>query len=227
MKKSALIFILLMFAVSACRPDNANEREGGQQSQFVTETPDVSGFTRVDLAAPLDLEVTQGEGESLRLELSEKFVGKVEARVESGTLVIDAVGNFTVRGSDVLRGAVTLETLEGIDISGAGDVTAREVNAEDLELAVSGAGDISAAGSASRLSVDISGAGDADMTDLVVTDAEVEISGAGDVRVCATSSLQASVSGAGAISYYGDPDTDFTTTGAGEIVREGACSQEE
>ena len=224
MKRSVLI--LLMFAVSACWPSDENEREGGRQSQVVTETPDVSGFTRVDLAAPLDLEVTQGEGESLELELSEKFVGKIGTRVEDDTLVTDTAENFTVRGDDVLRGAVTLETLEGVEISGAGDVTVREVNAEDLEFAVSGAGDISAAGSASRLSVDISGAGDADMTDLVVADAEVEISGAGDVRVCATSSLQASVSGAGAIGYYGDPDTDFTTTGAGEIVREGACPQE-
>lgn len=224
MKRSVLI--LLMFAVSACWPSDENEREGGRQSQVVTETPDVSGFTRVDLAAPLDLEVTQGEGESLELELSEKFVGKIGTRVEDDTLVTDTAENFTVRGDDVLRGAVTLETLEGVEISGAGDVTAREVDAEDLEFAVSGAGDISAAGSASRLSVDISGAGDADMTDLVVADAEVEISGAGDVRVCATSSLQASVSGAGAIGYYGDPDTDFTTTGAGEIVREGACPQE-
>jgi hypothetical protein len=83
---------------------------------------------------------------------------------------------------------------------------------------VSGEGDLQANGHVDWVEAEVSGAGDVDFTQLVARDAIVEISGADDIRVHATESLSASVSGAGDVTYTGDPsDVQTDVSGAGDV----------
>ena len=91
------------------------------------------------------------------------------------------------------------------------------LDADAFDVRVTGAGDVAAAGRAQRVTLDISGAGDADLAELAADDARVELSGAGDAEVSAAHVLDAEVSGAGDLAYFGEPRVRQALTGDGEI----------
>jgi hypothetical protein len=66
----------------------------------------------------------------------------------------------------------------------------------------------------------MSGAGELDAKELHAYNVNVSISGAARADVYATEHLEASVSGAGNVNYYGDPkDVSEDTSGAGSISK--------
>ena len=194
----------------------------------------MSGFTRIRSAGAMDLEITvQGGSESLTLEFSDKYQDKIDTRVENGTLIIEtrdvnrSLFSLFRRNSseqDVLRGVISVNNLEGLELSGAVNATLNDLDTESLELSMSGAADVSATGRAETLMIDGSGAVNVDAAGLRASSVNVEISGAGDVSVCAEEGLNASLSGAGTVSYYGEPAaTEFETSGASDVEAKGAC----
>lgn len=92
-----------------------------------------------------------------------------------------------------------------LDISGSGETWLDNISANDIRLGIDGSGDISANGTTDSLEVDIPGSGEAQLDHLSALRAQVDISGSGDVSLRATTSLKASISGSGDISYGGSP----------------------
>ena len=145
------------------------------------ETRPVSGFTRIALAAPIKVELTQGDTESLVLEGDESALAEIETVVEHGTLKIRTKSEFDGRSGMVegarLRDHATSKrsrsrapatsprrrcaapTLK-IAISGSGDVRIAELRRPTLDVSVSGSGDVTVAGKADEVSTSIAGSGD-------------------------------------------------------------------
>jgi len=92
-----------------------------------------------------------------------------------------------------------------LDISGSGETWLDNISANDIRLGIGGSGDISASGTTDSLELDIPGSGEAQLDHLAALTAQVDISGSGDVSLRATTSLKASISGSGDISYGGSP----------------------
>lgn len=92
-----------------------------------------------------------------------------------------------------------------LDISGSGETWLDNISANDIRLGIGGSGDISASGTTDSLEVEIPGSGEAQLDHLAALRAQVDISGSGDVSLRATTSLKASISGSGDISYGGSP----------------------
>jgi hypothetical protein len=86
---------------------------------------------------------------------------------------------------------------------------------------LSGAGDISANGTADEMDLTISGFGDFQAKDLKTLSADVHISGAGSAELSVKNDLRATVSGAGSINYYGSPRVDQEISGAGSVRQAG------
>ena len=66
-------------------------------------------------------------------------------------------------------------------------------------MTVSGSGQLSAAGNATRLDITISGDGQAQLDQLTARDVRAVVSGSGLIQVTATASLDAAVPGSGPI----------------------------
>jgi hypothetical protein len=106
-------------------------------------------------------------------------------------------------------------------LSGSGIVTADGVRAKDLTVRVPGSGVVRLGGTADRLRADLSGSGDVQLQDLVARDVTAKLSGSGRLQVHAFESLDALVSGSGAIFYTGDPSTvSSNVTGSGAILQQ-------
>jgi hypothetical protein len=180
-----------------------------------TQKRDVGSFTRLKAEDQVDVNVRVGEARRLTVRAGEKVIDDVRTEVRDGTLYVGYDGPGIREGRLLVE--VSAPAVEALSITGAADVRVDGLDADAFDVRVTGAGDLAAAGRVQRLTLDISGAGDADLAELAADDARVELSGAGDAEVSASEVLDAEVSGAGDLAYFGEPRLRQALTGDGEI----------
>mgnify|MGYP001769646544 CR=1 FL=1 len=201
----------------------------------------VTGFTGIELSIAGDIELIQGEQFKVILEADADKIKDVETTLKGETLVIETHKSHLFNNSKV-RLTITLPELKSIEISGAGDINAQgEFNCKDLELEISGAGDlkfnqlsvnnltidISGAGDitingdkkANNLKIDINGAGDVTIEKLPFETATADINGSGSCRINVTTTLNADINGSGDLLYSADPKMNIEINGSGKIKK--------
>jgi hypothetical protein len=113
-----------------------------------------------------------------------------------------------------------LTSLTALDLSGDGQISVTGISTPQLTVTVSGSGQLSAAGTATRLDVTISGAGQAPLAPPPPRAGRALVSGSGLIQVTATASLDAAVPGSGSIVCSGNPSqVNTSVTGSGTITR--------
>ena len=223
--------------ISACNingdgPVLTRDDLGGETT---TQARELDGFTQIDMGGSADLLVTEGASFEIEVTTDSALQEHVTTEVVGNTLRIEQ--HYSIIGaSPSVAVSVTVPDLTRLDVSGASEATVRSVTAEGLDIGISGAGDIDLAADAQRLtisvtgagtvtahgtvdsgSITVSGAGGIEGEDMTIADATVSVSGAGSVKVRVRHSLDAHVSGAGTIVYYGDPRVTQDVSGAGSI----------
>ncbi len=197
-------------------------------------------FTHVSVSGNFRVSLKEASNSGYKIEADGKLKKNIQAYISGETLYIKYKGKkwFTRdfgKRVDVFiessqwehieaHGAVSLETentlnadhLE-IQLSGAGEGDL-EVEANSLELHASGASEIELAGEVEDCELRVSGAGELEADELKSSHMRVSISGAGEAKVYATESLKVNVSGAGSVRYKGDPsEISKNISGAGSV----------
>lgn len=114
------------------------------------------------------------------------------------------------------NGPVNVNDLN-ITVSGSGDLDL-EVNGQKIDCLISGGGDIRLKGKSPQLKATLSGAGDLYAYDLITEKATMLVSGAGDAKINVSKEIDANVSGAGSILFKGDPqERKINIAGAGSV----------
>ncbi len=179
---------------------------------------DLKACSELTLKCGLDIDVTFGPQQKITLLMDKNLVSYYEIEAHGGVLVVDA--DKDPRPS---RGAcleVTLSALDRLTVDGAGDITIRGYDGDQLALAVDGAGDLKVDGKVGELVLSVNGAGDIDARRLESRTADVSVNGAGDITVWASERAKVEINGVGDVDVYGDP-TDFAQAvhGIGDISR--------
>ncbi|MFH0842068.1 MAG: head GIN domain-containing protein [Bacteroidota bacterium] len=206
--------------------------------QTVKETRDLKGFTSVGFGVPGNLYIKIGPQFSVELEGSSGDLREVETVITGERLQIKH-DNWRFDFREKVNVYVTMPELEGLGVSGSGRADIQStVKTEDLDLSVSGSGNIYTAdlevenlecsisgsgnmklggGSAADTEVSISGSGSfyGDLTKCETM--EVHVSGSGNCTCNVTESLEASVSGSGNVTYSGNPRVDARVSGSGRV----------
>jgi len=184
-----------------------------------TQTRDVAAFTSIDNRGSVDVRLSVGEAQRVRVRAGEKVIDDVTTEVRDGTLEVtfdhDGFG-----GGDVVVEA-SVPRLTAIVASGSGDIDVYGIDADALEVRSDGSADIALDGTAARLAVDLNGSGDADLADLTAAEAHVSVRGSGDVTVRADDRLDVTVDGSGDVRYHGDPALTQHVDGSGDLSRAG------
>lgn len=210
-----------------------------------TSQVDATGVRRVEFEGVGELEIVQGEQETLKIEAEADIIDRISAQVRGETLVISLQSGFW-RGSTIptrrIHYALVVKDLESVQLSGAGSVLISGLETEQLSVELNGAGATEAVDLAARelvvrhrgagpatfsgevetQDVRVAGAGSYKAADLASQSAQIAITGAGDATVWATQRLQARIQGVGTIRYYGDPIVDQQINGVGQIKSLGA-----
>ena len=104
-----------------------------------------------------------------------------------------------------------------VRVSGAGNVDLL-YEGESLDADISGAGNLHVEGRVDDQRVEISGAGSYHAYELQCQNLHIESTGAGNAKVSVSKKIEGYARGAGNITYRGDPDRVYVdTSGAGSI----------
>lgn len=181
-----------------------------------TQTRILAPFTRIELAGANKLSVRVGSAQAVAVHGDDNLIDRVTTAVQDGTLLIGNRGSFTTK--QPMSVEVTVPSIENVVLSGSGSVEVHGVHAQQLTIRVPGAGSVSVSGTVDRLDANLSGTGDVRLGDLVARDVRATVSGTGHLEVHPTQSLDASVTGVGAIVYHGHPHNLVQqVTGTGSI----------
>lgn len=190
------------------------ERGSGRMT---TETRDVSGFTEVDLGGSgrVVIEVT-GE-ESLTVEAEDNIIPLLRIEVRNGRLILGSRGNISPTREIVYT--ITAASLEAVEVSGSGSISASGIDEGAFEVEISGSGSVVVEGSADSLDLSISGSGAFDGEELQSASGDVSVSGSGSALVNVSDELDVGVSGSGSVVYLGDPTVSVSISGSGNVSR--------
>ncbi len=204
-----------------------------------TRTVPISNVDQVELDVPVDLQVIQGDHESLVVTDNQKDMDRLRIRQDGSVLTMDTddevqtyfdgqrrvSATLTIKNLNALRlntaGTVTIRSLNvqrlELSIAGAGSMDVINVKASAIDMEIAGVGQISATGEAEDVNVEVSGLGTASLSGLTCKSSHVEIAGGGSVKLFASSALDASITGLGVVRYWGHPRVTQAVSGIGSI----------
>jgi hypothetical protein len=183
----------------------------------VTESRPVSGFTKVDLSGVGDLSIDVNGSEALTIEGDDNILPLIVTEVRGDTLHIGFKERTPIQRVSRLRYTLSAQQLNGLTISGAGNVTANNIDTPSLEVVTSGAGRINMSGKATNEVITLTGAGSFEGENLLSETARVSTSGVGRAIVNASKTLDVNISGAGAVEYIGSPQVTRQISGVGSV----------
>jgi Putative auto-transporter adhesin, head GIN domain len=170
----------------------------------VSESRNVSGFTKIDLTGAGEVTIDQNGTEALTIEAEDNLMPKVTSEVVDGTLRLGERSNL-ISLTKPVKYRVSVKDLTGLMISGSGTVTAAKITSSRLAVDINGSGRVTAGGTVENQDLMISGSGDYQAKDLQTKITTVKISGSGDAAVSVSDSLDIQMSGSGKLTYYGNP----------------------
>lgn len=234
MKTVTNLFILL-FCLAITNGAFAQRVKG--EGPIVSKDLKLDRFESIKLGISGDVYIKQGNTQSVRVEGQENLIEVLNTDVNDGTwrIKFDARNVYMKTKFKVY---ITMPTIEAAIVSGSGSIVMKNhfSNLDDLEVGVSGSGDvyvdadcriftafvsgsgdITAKGSAQSANVSVSGSGDYSGYDMRMQNCEARVTGSGDIEVHADETLVASVTGSGDIDYKGNPRVKARVTGSGDI----------
>lgn len=228
LKKILFVSIILAFTLSACTvynvPDFVNGKNINGSGNVISEDREVAGFESVDMQSIGNLTIVQGNEESLTITADENLMQYITARVVNGTLEIGMEPNISLNPSRAIEYELVMKTVEGVKLSGFGNINSEELTGKDLEVKLAGSGDINIGKIESdSLQVRISGFGDFESQSIKAETSTIEISGSGDIQVdeLAGDELVVKISGFGNAEISGKVRTqEIQLVGSGDYEAE-------
>ena len=209
--------VILVVAIGGGRETRSASRTRGS-GVSVIDRREVAPFTGVELAGANTVVIHVGAPQSVAVTGDDDLVSRVTTVVEHGRLVIDDSGNFTTNAP--MHVAVSVPSLDGVELGGAGTVTIDGVTSADFGADLAGDGTLIVSGAVQQVTAVLSGTGTLDLHDLVATDGTAQLQGTGTIRIHATSVLDATLTGTGTILYGGEPTVTMRNTGTGTVTAE-------
>lgn len=231
-----LIALLCVTTVTAADAQFTNRVSGNGNVQ--KEERKASPFTGIKTSAGIDVFLSQGNGHSIVVEADENLIEYIRTEIDNDILKIYP-DNINFRGTRTMRVYVTMEDVEYLSTSSAGDIIGEtavrsenlkittsssgdvkvEVYAGELVLRTSSAGDITLKGTADYVDAKTSSAGDIKAYDLEAREADLRASSAGDIKITVTEKMTARASSAGDIHYRGNPQYVNSRSSSGGDVQ--------
>ncbi|NOX86563.1 MAG: DUF2807 domain-containing protein [Chlorobi bacterium] len=209
------------------------------QAQMATQERQVEPFSSIRQTTFADVYISYGEKSSVTVKADSDIINRIITRVENGVLTITSKGNFrnvhvldvyvtmprldklmnTGSGDIVCKGPLKGKDVE-ISVSGSGDLRA-DMDAVNLEMKISGSGDVNLSGVRGIFQLTITGSGDVNAADLQLDTCAVYISGSGDVKLKGkAANLITKIVGSGDLNAYGltAVNVNAKSNGSGDIV---------
>ena len=183
--------------------------------QIKTEERPVAAFASVDAGGAFEIE---WQNDRLLSESRQTKICCLTSRTMFRTIHCICAHGSTFGLPTESKSSSQVATRAGGKIRGAVKLTAKQLSGPIFALESKGASEVSLDGSVDRLLVDMTGASQLAAAGLQAKTAEISTTGAGDAEVAVTDTLKVVITGAGKVTYSGNPPTiKKQITGAGSI----------
>ena len=189
----------------------------------------VGDFTGISVRSGIDLHVTQGDQPEVVIETDENLQEYIITEVESGILHVYVKKNTRITRTSAMDAHITVYQLNKLKMSGGGDVQSTNlISTDDINLSLSGGGDLQFDLKANRATCEVSGGGDVSL-DADIGELKAEISGGGDLKFEGDLGLlDLSMSGGGDASLEGGRRAEgvlVSLSGGGDMIFEIPCEK--
>jgi len=183
--------------------------------QIKTDERPIATFANLDASGAFEIEWQNGPP-VVRVTTDGNLLPYIENNVSEDTLHLRTRGHlWPTHGIKVV---ISSPTRTGGRIRGAVKLTVKQLSGPSFAVEAKGASQISLDGNVDRLLVDMTGASHLAADGLQAKSAEISTTGAGDAEVAVTDALNVVITGAGKVTYSGNPPTiKKQITGAGSI----------
>ena len=235
--KVAVITALLVICIG-CRSFSCSGEVIKGNGTIEAKTFPQSNFNAISIDGGWTADIQYSETFSIQIETDENIFPDLDISVAGTTLNIGFKSGYSIsptqcKVSITMPALIKLQTAGSltaiissfnlpkdsmsIDISGSGNITARDITVNTLKVDVSGSADFSATGKAENMIADVSGSGDIKTTDFETEKADISISGSGSAKVWVTRHLKADIGASGSVRYKGNPVIETKSSGSGRI----------
>jgi hypothetical protein len=210
MNRSTILLVACIVVTAGC------SRLGIKGDGVITTTNrPIADFSTLEAAGAYQIQWSSGKP-ALTISTDQNLLPLITTSITGNSLHIDCKENLRpTKGITII---VSSASLTDVQLNGAVSVTASNLSGEDLKLESNGASSIVVDGSVTNLEADLSGATRLNGKSLHAQTARVSLNGAAYADVTVTETLNASISGAGVLTYGGDPKSvEKNVGGVGRI----------
>ncbi len=167
-----------------------------------TASRPISDFSALEVAGAYQIQWSSGKP-ALSISTDQNLLPLITTSVADNTLQINWQQNL--RPTKGITINVSSASLTDVRLNGAVSLTANNLSSHDLKLESNGASSISVDGVITNLEANFSGASRLNAKSLQTQTASVSLNGASIADVTVTETLNASIAGAGVLTYAGNP----------------------
>ena len=180
-----------------------------------TDERTISAFANIDAGGAFEIEWKSG-APALSVTTDENLLAYVDNHISGDTLRLRT--HEQIWPTHGIKVVIASPTRTGEKISGAVRLTANQLSGPRFAFESTGASQVTLDGNIDELLADMTGASELTATGLQTKTTEISTTGAADAEVAVTETLKVAITGAGKVSYSGNPATiEKHISGAGSI----------
>jgi hypothetical protein len=180
-----------------------------------TDERTISAFANIDAGGAFEIEWKSG-APALSVTTDENLLAYVDNHISGDTLRLRT--HEQIWPTHGIKVVISSPTRAGAKLSGAVKLTANQISGPKFALESTGAARVTLDGSIDELLADMTGASELNAGGLQTKTAEISTTGAADAEVAVAETLKVAITGAGKVSYSGNPKTiEKHVSGAGSI----------
>lgn len=235
-----LLLVCLLLGLNAQQNWNWGNRERVKgNGEVTTEARDVRSFDGLEICCSLQVEVSQGSSQSVRVEAESNLLPYIKTEVMGGHLKIGFDGKVDIKSNEKIMVYVTVPVLDYVEASSASKVVSMrsftgdelEINAssaayvdfdfsgERVRLNASSGSKIELDGKGSRIKAGANSGAKIRAGDFVASRADARANSGAKVTVNAADELDADASSGGGVRYLGSPRSVDANKSSGGSVR--------
>jgi hypothetical protein len=182
-----------------------------------TDERTISAFADIDASGALVIEWQNG-APTLRITTDQNLLPYIESNVSGDTLHLRT--REQIWPTHGIKVVISSPARTGARISGAVKLTAKQLTGPRFAFEANGASRVSLDGNIEGLLADMTGASELAASGLQTKTVEISTTGAADAEIAVSETLKVAITGAGKVTYSGNPPTvEKHITGAGSIRR--------
>ena len=182
---------------------------------ITTENRSTANFANIEGSGAFEIDWSNGSP-TIAITSDQNLLSHIRTRVSGDKLKIDS--DERLAPTKRIRVVISSESLSGAQLNGAVRFHAMKLTGANFFLETSGASKVTLDGQVNSLAASMTGASELIAGAFQTQTTELSITGAGEADVWASEVLKVAISGAGKVTYAGNPKTvKKDVSGAGKI----------